>query len=64
MGSWLALAVLAPVLGVLYVLTAWEAACLRQAITQQAEARAATRVTGAKKLALKCIFDGRIQRAI
>ena|GEM_PF-2688523 len=51
-GGWLALAVLALVLGVLYALTAREAACLRQAIAQQAEARAATRVTGAKKLDL------------
>jgi hypothetical protein len=36
----------------LYALTAWGAACVRQAIAQQAEARAATRVTGAKKLDL------------
>ena len=52
-GAWLALAVLAPVLGVLYTLTAREVACLRQAIARQAEARAATpRVTGAKELDL------------
>lgn len=51
-GGWLALAVLALVPGVLYALTAREAACVRQAIAQQAEARAATRVTGAKKLDL------------
>jgi len=44
--------VLALILGVLYALTAREAACVRQAIAQQAEARAATRVTGAKKLDL------------